>query len=88
MLPVTCYFSEMENVTFRWATLADKEEVLRISVGVFDGRDYLPAYYDHFLTSPDIYPAVMVNKNNEIVKEKDITLFLMLCCAVYRFLRI
>ena len=50
----------MEKITIRRATPEDKDAVLRINDNVFGGRDYLPAYYDHFLTAPDMFPAVML----------------------------
>ena len=43
----------------RKARPEDKEAVLKMTE-VYNGRDYLPAYYDHFLTSSDMFPAVML----------------------------
>ena len=53
----------MDKVTIRRARPEDKETALRINEDVFAGRDYLPAYYDHFLASPDMFPAVMLFEN-------------------------
>ena len=44
----------------RKATSGDREAVLRIHDHVYDGHDYLPAYYDHFLSSSDFIPFVMI----------------------------
>ena len=57
----------MEKITIREATPEDKEAVLRIHDNVYEGRDYLPAYYDHFLSSPDMAAAVMLY-DNQIVR--------------------
>ena len=53
-------FSGMEKVTIRRATPQDKEAVCKIHSNVYEGRDYLPAYYDHFLSSPAMYPAMLL----------------------------
>ena len=42
----------MQDVQIRKATPADKEAVLDICDDVYGGRDYLPAFYDNFMTSP------------------------------------
>ena len=44
----------------RQATPADKEAVLRIHDHVYDGHDYLPAYYDHFTSSSNFIPFLMI----------------------------
>ena len=41
----------MEYVQVREATPEDKEPVLNIRDDVYGGRDYLPAFYDNFMTS-------------------------------------
>ena len=53
----------MDKVTIRRATPEDKEVVLRINNNVYDGRDYLPSFYDHFLSSPAMLPVVMLYEN-------------------------
>ena len=42
----------------------DKDEVIAIRDNVYDGHDYLPAYYDHFVSSPGFIPYVMVYDGN------------------------
>ena len=42
----------LQDVHIREATAADKEAVLNIRDDVYGGRDYLPAFYDNFMTSP------------------------------------
>ena len=49
----------MGKVTIRKARPEDREAVLKITT-VFEGRDYLPAYYDHFCKSPDIEAPVLL----------------------------
>ena len=41
----------MQDIQIREATPADKEAVLNIRDDVYGGRDYLPAFYDNFMTS-------------------------------------
>ena len=53
----------MEDLHVREATPEDKEAVLDIHENVFEGSDYLPVYYDHFIASPDITPFVLLNEN-------------------------
>ena len=53
----------MENVKIRRATPEDKTAVLRINRDVYEGRDYLPAYYDHFLSSSTMFPAVALHRD-------------------------
>lgn len=50
----------MDKLVIRKATSCDREAVLRIHDHVYDGHDYLPAYYDHFLSSSDFIPFVMI----------------------------
>ena len=50
----------MDKITIRRATIEDKEVVLRINDNVYEGRDYLPSFYDHFLSSPAMLPVVML----------------------------
>ena len=50
----------MEKIVIRKATPADKEAVLKIHDHVYDGQDYLPAYYDHFQSSADFIPYVLL----------------------------
>ena len=51
----------MDKITFRLATADDKETVLNIPENVDLGiPDFLPAYYDHFISSPDIISSVML----------------------------
>ena len=47
-------------VTIRRAKPSDKEAVLKIHDHVYDGQDYLSAYYDHFLSSSDFLTFVMI----------------------------
>ena len=53
-------FTEMDKITIRRATPEDKESVMSIRDIVYSGNDFLPAYYDRFMTSPDIISAVML----------------------------
>lgn len=53
----------MDDLSVREATLKDKAEALCIHDDVFEGSDYLPVYYDHFLASPDITPFVLLQQN-------------------------
>ena len=50
----------MDKVAIRQARPEDRDAVLKINDNVFDGRDYLPAYYDHFCKSPDIEAPVLL----------------------------
>ena len=47
-----------ESIHIRRVTQADKRVVLDIR-NVYDGTDYLEAFYDHFISLPDIYPAAI-----------------------------
>ena len=40
------------KIEIREATAADKDAVMNIRGLVFDGEDYLPTYYEYFLSSP------------------------------------
>ena len=49
------------KIEIREATAADKDAVMNIRGLVFDGEDYLPTYYDFFLSSaPDCFPYVLL----------------------------
>ena len=58
------FFSDDDKFTIRRATAEDKENVLNIRDNVFGGNDFLPAFYDHFLSSPDIISSVMLYDNH------------------------
>ena len=68
----------MANVTVRRATPEDKEAVLRMNKNVYQGRDYLPAYYDYFMTSPDVIPVVVLYEG-EIVSVSFISWYNLIC---------
>ena len=53
----------MEDISVREARLEDKDEVLAIHDNVYEGFDYLPLYYDHFVTANEITPFVLLHKN-------------------------
>ena len=50
----------MDKIKIRKARPEDKEAILSIHGNVFEGRDYLPAYFDHFLTFPQTLAAVVL----------------------------
>ena len=50
----------------RRVKLEDKEDVLKIHGNVHDGLDCLPAYYDYFVSRPNIY-SVAVFYNEKMV---------------------
>ena len=50
----------MDKFAIRRATAEDKDAILSIHNNVFGGRDYLPAYFDHFLTCPGTLAVVML----------------------------
>ena len=52
----------MAGITIREATLDDKEAVLAIHDHVYDGRDYLPQFYDEILSSPSVTAFVLVHE--------------------------
>ena len=57
-----------ERIEIRKATPADKDAVLRIHDHVYDGEDYLPAYYDYFLfKAPQCTPYALLY-DGEIVR--------------------
>ena len=58
----------MEEFTIREVTTADKEEVLKI---LKDDTDYLPAYYEHFMTSPHISSFVLLHHNTIVSSIRD-----------------
>ena len=45
------------------ARLEDKDQVLGIHDNVYEGFDYLPLYYDHFVAANEITPFVLLHKN-------------------------
>ena len=53
----------MDDYSIRLATPEDKEAVLNIRRNVYGGRDYLPDYYDDFMTSPNVTPFVLCHKD-------------------------
>ena len=57
----------MDKVVIRAATVDDKDDVLAIRDDVYDGHDYLPAYYEYFVSSPGFTPYIMVY-DGEIVR--------------------
>ena len=44
----------------RRATPADKQEVLALNDNVYGGRDYLPVFYDSFMSTSNIGPFVLL----------------------------
>ena len=56
----------MEDLHIREATAEDKDAVLGIHDKVYHGMDYLQDYYDHFISSPNVTPFVLV-KGDKIV---------------------
>ena len=54
--------SALKDVTIRRATLDDKQAVLAINENVAAGRDYLPAFYDRYITSPNSQWSVLLYK--------------------------
>ncbi|XP_066269506.1 probable N-acetyltransferase 16 isoform X2 [Branchiostoma lanceolatum] len=46
--------SAVEDLTFRMASHRDYDDVMRISVGVYDDRDYIPAFYHSFIDDTDV----------------------------------
>ena len=67
-LPVLCLLAGMDKVTVRKPRHEDKEAVLKINSNVFDGRDYLPAYFDNFMASNDMEAAVLIYED-KIVRQ-------------------
>ena len=57
----------MAGFEIRPAMPADKSAVLAINEDVYDGLDYLPAFYDFFMECPVATPYVAVY-NGEIVR--------------------
>ncbi|CAH1247785.1 NAT16 [Branchiostoma lanceolatum] len=43
-----------DDLTFRMASHGDYDDVMRMSVGVYDDRDYLPAFYHSFIDDTDV----------------------------------
>ena len=54
----------LDGVTTREATLEDKTAVLTINDNVADGRDYLPALYDGYITSSNSHMFVLLYEGN------------------------
>ena len=50
----------MERVKIRRLTKEDKEAVMKLRDDVYEGMDFLPAYYDYFLTSTKVYPGAVL----------------------------
>ena len=44
----------MDKISLRRAVLEDKNDVIRIHDNVYDGRDYLPEYFEHFLNCQNV----------------------------------
>lgn len=57
------HLSEMDDYNVREAREDDREEVLGIHNNVYDGLDYLPVYFDYFMSCKDITPFVLLHKN-------------------------
>ena len=72
----------MENVKIRRATPEDKTAVLRINRDVYEGRDYLPAYYDHFLSSPTMFPAVALHRDTIVSCFSGVLKYLVLFSSI------
>ena len=51
----------MEDFTIRQAQIEDKDSVLQIHDHVYDGRDYLPYYYDFLLTCSNATAFVLLH---------------------------
>ena len=54
----------MDDIEIRQATPQDKEAVLGIRDDVYGGRDYLAAFYDNFMSSPNTTSFVVVYNGN------------------------
>ena len=59
---------DLVEFSIRIATPEDKEAVLNLRKNVYDGRDYLPGYYEDFLTSPNITPFVLCHQDRIVSK--------------------
>ena len=57
----------METYTMRRATPDDKLEVLALNDNVYGGRDYLPVFYDSFMSTSNIGPFALL-LNGKIVR--------------------
>ena len=53
----------MEELIIREARLEDKEAVLGIRDNICEGNDYLPLYYEHFVSAKEITPFVLLCKD-------------------------
>ena len=57
----------MDELSIRLATLSDKDDVIAINRNVYEGRDYLDAYYEDFIKCPLTTPYVAII-DNKIVR--------------------
>lgn len=71
---------DMEDAHIREATPADKEAVLKIRDDVYGGRDYLPAFYDNFMSSAYTSSFVVLYKSNFVSDSFDMFVFR---CLIY-----
>ena len=51
----------MEGFSIREATPKDKQAVLDCHQNVYDGLDYLPEFYDYFMTAQQIIAFVLLH---------------------------
>ena len=72
----------MEDFSVREATASDKEGVLGIHDNVYEGSDYLPVYYGHFVLSSDITPFVLLHKDKIVSNLKEDNLIFSLLCSI------
>ena len=61
----------MEEFSIREAKPKDKQAVLDCHQNVYDGLDYLPEFYDYFMTA---------NKSFRIITRRENSKYLLLCC--------
>ena len=52
----------LDEYSIREGTPEDKIAVLSIRENVYGGRDYLPEYYDDFMTSHNVTPFVLCHQ--------------------------
>ena len=43
----------LEKLVVRPATLADRDDVMAITSGLYEGLDYLPSMYDQYMLDPN-----------------------------------
>ena len=55
-----------DNLSFRLATLQDFDEVQAISKGIYEGHDYLPFKYHHWLKQENVIVMVAI-KDGKII---------------------